>query len=34
MSRFLALAALGAYAWADDRDQRFTAKPTGHHHSD
>ena len=24
-SRFPALAALGAYAWADDRDQRFTA---------
>ena len=24
-SRFPALAAVGAYAWADDRDQRFTA---------
>jgi AcrR family transcriptional regulator len=24
-SRFPALAARGAYAWADDRDQRFTA---------
>jgi AcrR family transcriptional regulator len=24
-SRFPALSALGAYAWADDRDQRFTA---------